>query len=86
MENGNENGKKPGRWGYERHIVQCPECGADMLDHMTECPKCGAEVNFGGLKPISPETLRRVRIVALVVGIIIALIIVVPILIKKFGG
>ncbi len=81
-----EKNKRKGGWGIENHVVQCPECGADMLDHMTVCPKCGAEVSFGGLKPIPEKTLRIVKIVAAVVFAAIALAIVVPILIKKFGG
>lgn len=81
-----QGGKKPSRWSYERHIVQCPVCGKDILDHMTQCPFCKAEIEIGGMKPMSQDTVRRVRTIALIAGIIIALIIIVPLLMKKFGG
>ena len=79
-------GKKPSLWGYERHVVQCPVCGKDILDHMTQCPYCKSEITIGGVKPISQDTIRRVRMIALIVGVIIALVIIVPLLMKKFGG
>lgn len=79
-------GKKPSRWSYERHIVQCPVCGKDILDHMTVCPHCKSEIVIGGVKPMSEDTLRRVKIIALIAGIAIALVIIIPILMKKFGG
>ena len=83
-----DNGKKKkvSGWSYERHIVQCPVCGKDILDHMTECPYCKSEITIGGVKPISQDTIKRVRLIALIVGIIIAIVIIVPILMKKFGG
>ena len=85
-ENNNVGKGKKGSWGYERHIVQCPACGRDILDHMTRCPFCDAEVEVGGPKPMSEATLRRVKLIALIVGAAIALAIVIPLLIKKFGG
>ena len=83
-----DNGKKKklSGWSYERHIVQCPVCGKDILDHMTQCPFCKSEITIGGVKPISQDTIKRVRLIALVVGIVIALVIIVPLLMKKFGG
>lgn len=85
-ENAGGKRKKQSRWGYEAHIVQCPVCGKDILDHMTQCPHCKSEITIGGIKPISQDTIRRVRLIALIVGIIIAVVIIVPLLMKKFGG
>jgi len=28
----------------EKHIVSCPHCGKDVLDHMKECPFCKGEL------------------------------------------
>ena len=83
-----DNGKKKkvSGWSYERHIVPCPVCGEDILDHMTTCPHCKSEITIGGVKPMSQETIKKVRLIALIVGVIIALVIIVPILMKKFGG
>ena len=81
-----ESGKKQSRWSYERHIVQCPVCGKDILDHMTTCPFCKTEITIGGVKPISEDSVQKVKLIALIVGIIIALIIIVPILMNRFGG
>lgn len=83
-----DNGKKKkvSGWSYERHIVQCPVCGKDILDHMMVCPHCKAEITIGGVKPMSQDTVQKVKTIALIVGIIIALVIIVPILMKKFGG
>ena len=81
-----KTGKKPSGWSYERHIVQCPVCGKDILDHMNVCPFCKTEIEIGGMKPISEATIKRVRIIALIVGVIIAIAIIVPILLGKFGS
>ena len=79
-------GKKLSRWSYQRHIVQCPLCGKDILDHMTTCPHCKAEITIGGVKPMNEDSVQKVKLIALIVGIIIALVIIVPILMKRFGG
>jgi hypothetical protein len=56
----------------ERHIVKCPACGKDALDHMRACPSCG-----GALTPLTTggwpeEKIRRVRRALNIAGIIIA--------------
>jgi len=81
----NKSKTPSGGWGYENHVVQCPSCGKDILDHMTECPFCKSKVSIEGAKPISEDTARRVRLIALIAGIVIALLIIVPILLNKFG-
>ena len=83
-----QNNTKPpsGGWGYENHVVKCPSCGKDILDHMTECPFCKSAVEPQGAKPISEDTARRMRLIVLIAGIVIALLIIVPILLNKFGG
>ena len=80
-----EKPRKISRWSYERHIVKCPLCGRDVLDHMTECPFCKQEITVSGYKPMSEGTIKTVKIVALIAGIIIAAVIILPILIERFG-
>ena len=67
-----EQPKYPKR--IQKHIVQCPHCGADALDHMTKCPKCGGELTPNGYTPMIPEkTLKTIRTVMWIVLSLIAL-------------
>ncbi len=53
---------------YKKHVIQCPHCGKDALDHMEACPHCGGELR----KPLDPEKLRRFQRVAKIVAFLVA--------------
>ncbi len=57
---------------YRRHLVACPECGKDVLDHMRECPFCHAKLTplTGGAWP--EEKVRRIRKQLNIIGFVIA--------------
>lgn len=58
----------------QKHIVQCPHCGAQALDHMTQCPKCKGELTPRGYTPMmESKTLKKVKTVMWIVLSIIAL-------------
>lgn len=62
----------------KRHIVECPHCGAQALDHMTECPKCKGKLIPKGYQPLldkqQSKTIKTVLWITLSV-IALALII-----------
>ncbi|HHT86799.1 MAG TPA: hypothetical protein GXZ61_03900 [Clostridiales bacterium] len=63
-----------------KHIVQCPHCGADALDHMTSCPKCKGELEPRGYSPIiaTPTQKRIKKILSIILyGILAVLLIIV---------
>lgn len=51
---------------YEKHIVKCPYCDKDVLDHMTICPYCEKELPVG-YKEMSAKTKKIVKIVLWVI-------------------
>ncbi len=57
---------------YRRHLVACPGCGKDVLDHMQECPFCHAKLTplTGGAWP--EEKTKRIRKQLNIIGFIIA--------------
>jgi hypothetical protein len=46
----------------KKHIVQCPSCGRDVLDHMTECPFCKGKLEPLGYRPQDTEQLKKVKL------------------------
>lgn len=60
----------------QKHTVQCPYCGKDMLDTMTQCPSCNQTVKPTGYRPMSDSTLRKVKIITFIVGMAIAVVVV----------
>jgi len=44
-----------------KHIVPCPYCGKDALDHMTVCPSCSGELKPKGYVPASPGKYKFVK-------------------------
>ena len=57
---------------YRKHLVACPNCGKEVLDHMLECPFCHAK-----LVPLTkgawPEDkIKKTRKILNIVGFIIA--------------
>jgi uncharacterized membrane protein YvbJ len=66
----------------EKHIVKCPHCGKDMLDHMSECPSCHEKIEHK-YSPMDEVRLKRVKMITNVVGAIIAIGLIVWILIGR---
>ncbi len=66
-----------------RHKVTCPHCGKTVLDHMTKCPHCGGELTPRGYRPPDPKKMKTIRIVAWVVGMIVAIGIIVIVALNR---
>ncbi len=82
-ENKREARKQKQNERMRRHIVICPHCGKEVLDHMTECPHCKGELMPAGYRPPDEKTLRKVKRVCLIVGVIAAAGIALAILLSK---
>ena len=55
-----DNSKRMER--MRKHIVICPHCNKEVLDHMTQCPFCKGQLTPKGYTPImDDETRRRVK-------------------------
>ena len=67
----------------QKHVVTCPHCKKDVLDHMTKCPHCGGELTPLGYKPMAEKTKKKLMIAGYTVGIAVAIVIVVLILVFK---
>ena len=64
----------------QKHVVICPHCGKQALDHMTECPSCHERLVPKGYSPmIEEKTLKKIR---LVVGIVLSVMALAIIIIK----
>ncbi|MHB1454126.1 MAG: hypothetical protein ACYCYM_09290 [Saccharofermentanales bacterium] len=61
--------------GYEKHIVQCPECGKDILDHMTVCPFCKAPVATSVYSVYDAAKVKKIRL-ALTILLIAAIVLI----------
>lgn len=70
----------------KRHLVACPHCGRDVLDHMTVCPFCGGELTPAGYRETDPEKLARIRKISNLILIPIAVVIVAYLLYMRFFG
>lgn len=57
-----------------RHVVQCPECGKDVLDHMTKCPYCNAELKSAYYNTDKIDSPGRMKFKLLFLIITIAVI------------
>lgn len=79
-----EEKKRPA--SLQKHIVHCPHCGREALDHMTRCPSCGGELTPRGYDPRSGEKLQPVRKALLIVFGIAAAAVVIWLLAGRFGG
>ena len=57
---------------YERHLVPCPHCGKDILDHFTECPHCG-----GAVEPLGyhgdEKKIARIKRITTVIGVVLSI-------------
>jgi ribosomal protein L32 len=54
--------KKQSSSNFEKHIIKCPSCGKDILDHMSKCPYCESELPTS-YREMSPKTKKTVKIV-----------------------
>ena len=57
----------------EKHVIICPHCGKNVLDHMSECPYCKGALVPSGYKPVDPEKFRKIKLACTVVGIAVAI-------------
>ncbi|MCH5160931.1 MAG: hypothetical protein J1G04_02770 [Clostridiales bacterium] len=57
---------------YERHLVPCPHCGKDILDHFTECPHCGGKVDPLGYHG-DEKKIARIKRITSVIGVILSI-------------
>lgn len=67
----------------QKHIVKCPHCGKDVLDHMTECPNCHGKLDPRGYTPMSDEKRKKIRFVTYAIGFAIAIAVIVVIFVFK---
>ena len=63
----------------ESHVVVCPHCGKNVLDHMTKCPHCKGALVPMGYKPVDPEKFRKIKIACSVVGVAVGIAVLVVI-------
>ena len=56
------------------HLVQCPSCGKDVLDHMAQCPFCKGQLTPKGYVPPTEAQLRKRRIFKWTVNILALLL------------
>ena len=66
-----------------KHIVTCPHCGKEALDHMTKCPHCGGELTPAGYKPMDEGKRKKIRLVTYSIGIAVAIAIAVVIIVFR---
>ena len=70
----------------QKHLVSCPVCGKEVLDHMTRCHFCGEELTPRGYDSRNFEKLQPVRRALLIVFGVAAAVLVVWVLTGRFGG
>ena len=75
--------KRKRQENMQKHIVKCPHCGRDVLDHMTECPDCHGKLTPQGYAPMSDEKRKKIRYVTYGIGFAVAIVIAVIILVLK---
>ena len=68
---------------YEKHLVHCPNCGKDVLDHMTQCPFCKGPLKPSGYDPKDAESLKKIKRVLTILLSVIAVIVFILLVINK---
>ena len=58
------------RLSYQKHLVTCPQCRKEALDHMETCPFCGGALKKAG--GMTPEEIKRTRRALNIAGFILA--------------
>ncbi|MEA1975144.1 MAG: hypothetical protein U9N10_06245 [Bacillota bacterium] len=66
--------KKKSKTNYEKHIVKCPHCQREVLDHMTQCPFCEGELN-PKYTSFDPQKIKKIRRILTIILFVIALMI-----------
>lgn len=66
-----------------RHIIVCPHCGQDVLDHMTECPHCKGKLVPQGYRPVDAGKYKKIKLISTIVGIAVAIAIAVVIFVTR---
>lgn len=61
---------------YKKHIVKCPSCQKDILDHMSICPYCNTPIS-GVYKELDPMIKKRIKISLTVILGLTALILII---------
>ncbi len=85
MEKETKNSKRMER--MRKHIVICPHCKKEVLDHMTQCPFCMGKLTPRGYTPImNSETQRRVKLITTIVLSVIAGALIMYLLIRNATG
>ena len=69
--------------GMQRHIVNCPSCGKEVLDHMTECPFCHGTLTPLGYREKDPARIGKVRKVVYGICIGIAVVLILAIFLRN---
>ena len=46
----------------EKHIVVCPHCGKQALDHMADCPHCGKELGNNVYRALDAALKKKIKI------------------------
>ena len=70
----------------KRHIVTCPHCGKEVLDHMIQCPFCKGRLNpryYTGFR--TDDQVRTLRRTMRIIGFAIAAILIVLMMLKRYG-
>lgn len=67
----------------EQHVVVCPHCGKNVLDHMTACPYCKGELRPSGYRPVDAGKYRKIKIACTAVGLAIAVALIVVIFVMR---
>lgn len=58
----------------EKHLIACPHCGKQVLDHFTQCPHCKGELTpsgYTGKHDIKAQ--EKIRTVLFVILLAVAL-------------
>ena len=67
----------------KRHVVTCPHCGKNVLDHMTQCPYCGGKLDPLGYRPMDPKKYKKIKLICAIVGAVIAVGVVVAVILTR---
>lgn len=65
------------------HVVACPHCGKDVLDHMTQCPYCNQPITPVNYRSMSAEKRRAIQKVTYAVGAVVAIVIIILLIVLK---
>ncbi|MGI6150424.1 MAG: hypothetical protein ACOYIR_00490 [Christensenellales bacterium] len=78
-----------GRWqaNLRRHVVSCPHCGKDVLDHMTQCPFCKGKLKSRYYTSFrDPDQAKALKRTMRIVGFAIAAVIFILLMVKRYSG